>query len=249
MRRQSDLTATTGAVKEPRDYLLHYADGRGVARYRKVTLHRVDIRRGSVQLAGYCHLRRQPRTFALAGVLDIADPHTGEVLPIVETLVEAAHLPRGEIERAVAATETRRRRTIELGPHFDGEGVPIGWAFGVPAAFRAALDIQLLVYKEGGRLVRYWTRGHPPALSFSVGDVFYEPAEVRGLPWGEALLSLSRCARVTAATPDGAATQGRVTFQLAIYSSGRRVAERAIHCSQAAFETFLRTGDLPSETP
>src|SRR5947209_1131129 len=97
-----------------------------------------------------------------------------------------------------------RRRTEQLGIEFV-DGLASGWAFGLVEAFMLNLDIRLdqridpaaSKAKEQalGRklqpnekvLRRVWTRGVPPAYSFSRGHMFHEPPEVHKLTWDDAL--------------------------------------------------------------
>lgn len=157
----------------------------------------------------------------------------------------------------------RRKRSTELGVTFDS-GMADGWAFGVPAVFREAMDIRLLRYvdKEKTKALRtekgstndvghlrtvfksLWTLGVPPARSFNTGDIFYRPAHIRNLEWKNALAELTHCVRVRAAQPDRLedGLGGWVEFELDRYSNGLLVERAVFTASQGDFEQFLRTG-------
>ncbi len=127
------------------------------------------------------------------------------------------------------------------------DGDAIDWAFGVPPAFRAALDID---WRETGKYPRgAWLRGDPPARSFSAGDMFYRPGKARGMVWADALDILEMHIQITAATPsmpvDGGITAGHVAFDCAIYQFGAVLQMLRRECSQARFEELLKTGELP----
>jgi len=179
-----------------------------------------------------------------------------------------------------------RRRTEHVDIEFTN-GFAKGWAFGVVDAFRLNLDIRLdqridsvaSKAKENavGRklqpnekvLRRVWTRGVPPAYSFSRGHLFHEPPEAHTSPWGEASKVLRRTVSIVDAQPDAGAlievlpqeeddTAGREVTESA--ESGRRgwVEMEILHYSfgnlqhkektlmyQSAFAEFLRTGQMP----
>jgi hypothetical protein len=54
---------------------------------RQVTVHKVEIGRNdagrpvATLIAGYCHLRKGPRSFLVASIAEMADGATGELLP------------------------------------------------------------------------------------------------------------------------------------------------------------------------
>ena len=158
-----------------------------------------------------------------------------------------------------------RKRTTDFGISFIG-GYASGWAFGVPPAFRGALDIQNLRYvdKEKSKDLRskgdrknsqtklptafkyLWTRGDPPSLSFAQGDIFYRPSGIRNLPWQEALEQIISSVQVLAAQPDNdKGTGGWVEFQLSRYERGIIITQSNLRLSQTDFETVLCSGDLP----
>ena len=128
---------------------------------------------------------------------------------------------------------------------------------------RASLNIELSAYvdkeakkrletenpgapnRKAFRKVR--TRGDPPLCSFEIGDVFYEPCEVRAMPWGEALKILRRSVCVLdgkADADDGA--DGWVKVRLTEHADGKTTKVQELTISQAAFENLLRSGELPS---
>lgn len=145
----------------------------------------------------------------------------------------------------------KRARTAEYGIDFSGPAESAaGWAIPVTAAFRERLDILWTSWKDKG-LRQGWTQGVPACFSFTVGDVFYDPPEVRAMAWGEALKILKRTVRVLEAKPDvehGAGIiDGEVTF---LYSEGDNLAPEAgrkIRTTQHRFVEFLRSGVLPMD--
>lgn len=138
------------------------------------------------------------------------------------------------------------------------EGFAVGWRFGVPECFRSALDILFMervdraetkaakrANKTAKSIKRWvWTRGVKPQLAFSRGDVFYEPANIRGQPWGEMTKLMTRSLQVLAAEPD-AALAGWVAYELDEWSDGARVSQTTGRCSQAAFANLLKNGSAP----
>lgn len=157
----------------------------------------------------------------------------------------------------------RQRRTRDLGVVFSN-GTAVGWFFGVPDVFKAAMDIKFLPYvdrekteklrKEKGAsrdahgnlyVVKKWewTRGVPPSRTFNIGDVFYRPAEVRTMEWGDALLSLSHLVAIKDAMPDDEHGEGGwVKFELSTYSNGKRSNISKHEMTQYEFELFLKDG-------
>jgi hypothetical protein len=86
-----------------------------------------------------------------------------------------------------------------------------------------------------------WSRGVPPLLCFDVGHIFY----ARVLPW---------LVQVKDAKPDTKpGSGGWVKFVLHHYDAGKVVGTgkpagtEQYTLSQADFESFLRTGQLPFE--
>lgn len=152
----------------------------------------------------------------------------------------------------------RRPRTTEYGLTFTGPCATIpGWAFPVPECFAETLDIRFLLYalvrkdtRRGipGIKVHRWSQGLPPQYTFSAGDVFYDPPEVRGLIWRDALRCLRRALRITDAVPDDvdgeAVTFGWAAFTLDDFRDGEVVTRQQVRLSQHGLVAFLRTGDL-----
>lgn len=115
---------------------------------------------------------------------------------------------------------SKRRRTESPNAVFE-QGYARGWAFGVPEAFRASLDISLDMRADKAandalaeslgrkptaaeRVMRpIWTQGTPPAYDFSRGSMLHEPAHAHTLPWADALPILTRSVVVLDAKPDG----------------------------------------------
>ena len=139
------------------------------------------------------------------------------------------------------------------GIHLDAAGMLSGWVFGVPAVFFGALDIRAKRSGFGDAAAgsTKWLRGRPPLLSFKTGDVFYDPPEVRVLPWRLALRRLKRCAQVKDAIPDRLIKRdktfvpGTLGFSVTEYLNGRPAKSVRVHASQSEFEAFLRTGAVP----
>lgn len=161
--------------------------------------------------------------------------------------------------------KSKRKRTTEIDVDFDG-GYAVGWAFGVPAVFKQAMDIRNRPYvdKERTKKLReehgerdssgnlrtiyrmLWTRGIPPARSFVTGDVFYEPSNLRDKEWDHALKHLTRVVQIKDAQSDDESTGygGWVEFELTHYRKGKREASSLHRLSQADFEQFLKIGEL-----
>ncbi len=84
-----------------RDVLLSYLDSHGAATSRHVTLHELHGHEDAAghttweHVRGYCHLRRQARTFRLSRVRSAAEPSDGEIIE---------DLPRWLLAAAPAAT-------------------------------------------------------------------------------------------------------------------------------------------------
>lgn len=160
--------------------------------------------------------------------------------------------------------QKKRRRTETIDVHFKN-GLAEGWMFGVPAAFKVAMDIRNLEYvdkerttklrkarggkhDENGKLLIVYrtaeTRGQPPSRSYKEGDIFYSPAEVRPIPWSEALVLLKQAVQIIAASPDDdKGTNGWVEIVVYHYQKGEITAKSETQrLSQKDFETLLKTG-------
>lgn len=149
----------------------------------------------------------------------------------------------------------------------------VGWAFDVPVEFREQLDIlySVLADKKANEALKKklgvkkldpnqrkyrnaWTRGVPPALSFSAGHIFYDPPGIRSLEWGIALPKLRRVVQIKEATPDGAAapdeiieSPGWVRFEISRYKRGKLSSREEHTLSQAEFAFLLQHGNLPPD--
>lgn len=163
-------------------------------------------------------------------------------------------------------------------------GIAAGWVFDMPEASKSSLDIlySKLIDKtaneekkkrlrknsldEDEKIYRYaWTRGVPPAVSFAVGDIFYEPSGTRSMKWGDALTILRRVVQIIHATPDPGAlpasehaehaaspvpdatsarshAPGKVLFEITHYESAKELRSEVKELSQKTFAEFLRTG-------
>ncbi|CAA7614701.1 hypothetical protein MTBLM5_140023 [Magnetospirillum sp. LM-5] len=242
------------------DAVLHYADARGAASRRNITVRRIFIEDGDLHFDAYCHLRRAPRTFVGRNVIDLVAPETGEILSALEFAAQALRVSRQQLGEMVTARRAKRPRTSEIDIKWDGHGYIDGWEFGVPDCFKLALDIELTTYVETVKLAdgrsqknyrQEWTRGAPPLLQFSAGDIFYAPPEVRRILWGDALKIVRRCVQISEAKPDAmdeydptVTLPGEVTFLLLEYKGGEIVREGFRTLSQKAFYDYLRTGDV-----
>jgi hypothetical protein len=164
---------------------------------------------------------------------------------------------------------SKRKRTKDLGITFE-TGYADGWLYGVPAAFRDAMDIKHLSYvdKEKTKALRQhggkahksdgkpeaiycmvWTRGIPPARSYDRGDIFYRPGHIRDLEWEEALKHITHSIQVKEASPDNDQGKGGwVEYELTEFRHGKAVSTHRQKVSQAEFEELLRAGVIGSET-
>lgn len=145
---------------------------------------------------------------------------------------------------------TKTRRTEEFDIHFE-DGLVKNWAFDVPTCFRDSLDIKYLRYVDKDnketRFKMAWTRGVPPLLSFSIGDVFYEPAGLRQMRWEDALKIIKRAVKIKSAIPiteDNLSAGGRVEFEIIYYKYGTIANNEILELSQNDFENFLKTGNI-----
>ncbi len=146
-----------------------------------------------------------------------------------------------------------RRETIS----FDTDGFVAGWVFGVPEAFREALDLRGPEQQATGQssLPRTWVRRVPPHRDFKVGDVFYDPPKVRRLMWRDALKSLRRSVQIKKAKPETVDRRagtginpGSVTFTVTEWKRGKPKNTTSHTTTQAGFEELLRSGDRPKGT-
>lgn len=121
-------------------------------------------------------------------------------------------------------------------------GTVDGWAIPVPGLFFDRMDIALTVL--GGR--RVWTQGAPPAYSWALGDVLYDPPAVRTMRWGDALAILQRAVVVTGAQADAIdgsqVVPGWVEVTITDYADGVAAEVREARVSQADFVHWLRVG-------
>jgi hypothetical protein len=158
------------------------------------------------------------------------------------------------------------KRTENFGINFK-DGLAENWVFGVPAAFRKQLDIVWQQYVDKGKTKELWkkdpglrwendqlptvyrmawSRGVPPLLCFEVGDVVYDPPDARNMAWVDALKILRRAVQVIDAKPNTEpGIGGWVKFDLRYYNAGKVVFTEELTLSNAEFESFLRTGQLP----
>lgn len=199
----------------------------------------------------------QLKTYISSRLIAIFDPVTGEILAEDDAAMDW-------IAKALDAElppfwPVERLRTTDIPIIFDSEGYAEGWFFGVSAAFRDALDIvwtktkvvdtDPLTGKKHTLELAEWTRGVPPAYSFSDFDVAYAPP-LRGVlkssPWAEQQRAMMFAVSVIESLPDMAVDRrvspGRLTVSLQTYSDGKIIDERKIELSQSEFVTLLKEG-------
>jgi hypothetical protein len=141
-------------------------------------------------------------------------------------------------------SKKKNRRIEDFNIEFGSDGLAVGWFFDVPLSFRSALDIErsalvdkAATKKNGVQTYRYpWTRGVPPILSFSTGDVFYAPAGARAMVWRDALDVLKFSITVIDVT------DREITFILYHYVDGVIVQEEEVTQDIVDFELILRNG-------
>ncbi len=99
-------------------------------------------------------------------------------------------------------TLIRQRRSFSLNPDFGEHPYSVEWAFSLPTAFRAALDIRWTALQKNKVKFYRWTQGEN--FAFSPGDVIYDT--IKGyLNWPEALREITTCITVLSASPGTAA--------------------------------------------
>ncbi|MDO5103991.1 MAG: hypothetical protein Q4D91_14055 [Lautropia sp.] len=166
---------------------------------------------------------------------------------------------------------SKRRRTESPNAVFEA-GYAQGWAFGVPEAFRASLDISLDMRADKAanealattlgrkptaaeRIMRpIWTQGTPPAYDFSRGSMLHEPAHAHTLPWAEALPILTRSVVVLDAKPDGDAASPSANASPAPIvdgdaSSGDTLDERSANSSTKSNASNTANNDTDALSP
>jgi len=140
------------------------------------------------------------------------------------------------------STVSRQARSRILNPDLVTKRLSTEWAFVMPSAFRAALDIQLSAVVEDGKSTQAWTQGQN--YDFSAGDTIYDTALAYEGEWAESLPHIRTCLEVLSArkAAPAAFTPGEVTFQVLHPSNGRLIASGTYKGTQAEFVALLRTG-------
>lgn len=121
---------------------------------------------------------RNLKDFLSNRVLGLVDLDTGECVEDIPAYLTALlQEAGGQQPRFWPRPENDPIRTTTIDVTFGGKDFAVGWAFGVHASFRSALDIDCVIDPKSRR--RTWTQGIPPRYSFEQGDLFHSPA-----PWG-----------------------------------------------------------------
>jgi hypothetical protein len=199
----------------------------------------------------------QQKTFISSRLTLIFDPVTGEVLAEDDAaMVWIAQALDAELP---PFWPVERLRTTDIPVTFDAEGYAEGWFFGVSAAFRDALDIVWTktqvtnidphTGKKYKRELEAWTRGMPPAYSFSEFDVAYAPPlreALKSAAWAEQQRAMTFAVSVVEALPDLAVDRrvspGQVKINLQTYLNGEIINQEQIELSQSQFVTLLKEG-------
>jgi len=196
------------------------------------------------------------KSYYLHRVVDITDQTTGEVFEDPIAAFSDILSSRGGVQPpAWPAARVRYKCTVEFtGPDESAEG----WAFQVPAAFRAALDIiwtqetKQIKQSDGSTMAKVvwegWTEGAPPALSFSEGDRFHAPATVERTRWSQQLQAMTHLVQVKSARPcsaDDPADHGEVTVALTEVQDGTLGTPEIRTMTQVQFRDALRSGRMP----
>lgn len=199
----------------------------------------------------------QLKTYISSRLTAIFDPVTGEVLAEDDA---AMNWIAGALDAQLPPFwPVERLRTTDIPVVFDAEGYAEGWFFGVNAAFRDALDIvwtktQLIdtdpiTGKKRKREFAEWTRGVPPAYSFSDFDVAYAPplrGDLKSSSWAEQQRAMLFAVSVVESLPDLAVDRrvspGQVKINLQTYSEGKIIKQQQIEMSQSQFVTLLKEG-------
>lgn len=120
---------------------------------------------------------RNLKDFLSNRVLGLVDLDTGECIEDIPAYLTALlQEAGGQLPRFWPRPENQPIRTTSIDVAFGANGFAVGWAFGVHASFRSALDIDCVIDPKSRR--RIWTQGIPPRYSFEQGDLFHSPA-----PW------------------------------------------------------------------
>lgn len=138
-----------GAQRLSFNISIDYAGASGRLSNRVVTVRRLGLDDLVPAVSGICHERRAPRTFRIDRIFNLTDPRTGvsvtDILPWLRQ--RAAEPPEGGLPQGGV-----RRRIIS--PLQFVEGRVAGWTFGVPEAFKPALDVavtrHILSARAGG---------------------------------------------------------------------------------------------------
>ncbi|GEM_PF-4059933 len=160
---------------------------------------------------------------------------------------DAAAPPSG-FDRAInPANMAKRSRTERIDVAFTGPNrTAAGWAWAVPQCFADALDIKFTDFLSEKKLISAWTRGLPPEIQFSAGDMIHDNAAAISAPWGS--IERLRSLHVRSATPDRFEGDswcfGMVQAELLEWRHAEIMARHAVVLPQANFAEFLRLDDL-----
>ncbi len=196
------------------------------------------------------------KSYYLHRMAEIIDQETGEVLQdtigAFSTILSdlGGHQPP-----EWPVVRIRRRSTTSFeGPNETAES----WAFQVPAAFRAALDIlwtqetKKVEQTDGSTATKIvwegWTEGFPPALAFSQGDSFHAPANVVRTRWADQLKAMTHLIQVEAAracSAEDATDAGEVTLAVYRVRDGTLGPPTRLSMTQTGLRDVLRDGRLP----
>jgi hypothetical protein len=137
--------------------------------------------------------------------------------------------------------QNREERSEILDPDLVTSRFTSGWAFAVPASFKAAFDIRWDVRQEKLVTRKAWTQGKN--YCFSQGDVLYDTQKAYEV-WSEALKHLNTCIEVIDSIAAGPQSVGQVRFRASHPDESRIriVCGKTYTCSQPGFVELLRTG-------
>jgi hypothetical protein len=137
--------------------------------------------------------------------------------------------------------QKREERSERLDPDLVNHSFTIGWAFSLPASFKAAFDIRWDVRQENRVRRQTWTQG--TNFSFSCGDIIYDTPKAYEV-WSDALQHFTTCLQVIEAIPSRPGSGGQVRFRASHPNDQRTalVSGKIYTCSQPQFVELLRNG-------
>ncbi|MGG5811451.1 hypothetical protein [Falsiroseomonas sp. CW058] len=161
---------------------------------------------------------------AFKACLDIATE--GRILSPRSILLR--ELRRLKIECHQAAIDGDRSQLHDLYDAMKRAGLPVlGWAMTRDAVGKPRGEFLLEL------------QGVPASIEFAEGDIFFEPAEVRRMPWHDALPLLRRSVQIKDYFV------GRATIDVMDYSAGEIVKRTVLECSGQELVQLLWHGTLP----